>query len=48
MTDDRIKLQLIEKADLIVKALKSGKDIEIRKSSTGITIAEVKKSVIYR
>ena len=25
-----------------------GKDIEIRKSSTGITIAEVKKNVIHR
>ena len=48
MTDDKIKLQLIEKADLIVKALKNGKDIEIRKSSTGITIAEVKKNVIHR
>lgn len=48
MTDDRIKLQLIDKADLIVKALKIGKDIEIRKSSNGITIAEVKKTVIHR
>lgn len=48
MTDDRIKLQLIDKADLIVKALKSGKDIEIRKSSNGITIAEVRKTVIHR
>lgn len=48
MIDDKIKLQLIEKADLIVKALKNGKDIEIRKSSTGITIAEVKKNVIHR
>lgn len=48
MTDDKIKLQLIEKADLIVKALKNGKDIEIRKSASGITIAEVKKNVIHR
>lgn len=48
MIDDKIKAQLIDKSDLIVKALKSGKDIEIRKSSTGITIAEVKKNVIHR
>ena len=48
MIDDKIKAQLIDKADLIVKALKNGKDIEIRKSASGITIAEVKKNVIHR
>ena len=48
MTEQQIKQKIIEKAEIIAKAIGHGKDIEIRKSACGITIAEVSKKVIAR
>lgn len=45
MSEREIKMQIIDKADIIAKALKNG-DCEIRKGSTGISVAEVKRKVI--
>lgn len=48
MNDDKLKAELISKADEIVKRLKTGKDIELRKTSKGISIVEIRKTVISR
>lgn len=48
MTVENIKTALIGNAEQIAKALIKGKDVEIRKSSKGITVAEVSKKVIVR
>lgn len=48
MTKDKIELIIIEKAGQIAKALSSGKDVELRKSANGVTVAEVTKKVVSR
>jgi len=42
---DIIKAAIIEKAGQMAIALAKGKDLEIRKSAVGITVAEVTKKV---
>lgn len=41
MTDDKIKAELVNKADIIVRTLRSGKDIRITTSSSGLVIQAV-------
>lgn len=48
MTERELKLKVMEKVDAIAKAINKGKDVEIRKSSTGISVAEVSKKVVAR
>lgn len=49
MTDtEKIKLSIINNADIMAKALKRGKDLEIRKSQNGVTVAEVDKKVVVK
>ena len=48
MTEQQIKQKIIEKSEIIAKAISHGKDIEIRKSVGGITVTEVSKRVIAR
>lgn len=38
MTEDKIKAEIMEKAEAIAKALRSGKDIRITTSASGIVI----------
>lgn len=45
---DKIKLSIIQNAETMAKSLSKGKDIEIRKSSNGVSIAEVDKKVVVR
>lgn len=40
--------QIIKNADKISKILSRGKDVEIRKSATGISVSEVSKKVVIR
>ena len=42
---DLIKAAIIDKAGQMALALAKGKDLEIRKSAAGITVAEVTKKV---
>lgn len=42
---DKLKAAIMEKAGQMAFALAKGKDLEIRKSATGITVAEVTKKV---
>lgn len=48
MTEREIKVKIIEQADAIAKAISRGKDVEIRKSSSGISVAEISKKVVCR
>lgn len=48
MSEQQIKLKIIEQADTMAKALAKGKDVELRKSANGVSIAEVSKKVVAR
>ena len=48
MTEQQIKQIVIEKAEIIAKAISHGKDVEIRKSSSGISVAQISKKVVCR
>lgn len=45
---DKIKIAIIENAEIMAKALSKGKDLEIRKSANGVSVAEVDKKVVVR
>lgn len=48
MSEKEIKLSVINNADAIAKALTRGRDVEIRKSASGISVAEISKKVVAR
>lgn len=45
---EKIKLAIIENAETMAKSLSKGKDLEIRKSQNGVSVAEVDKKVVVR
>ena len=48
LSEREIKLKIIEKAETIAKAISRGKDVELRKSASGISVCEVSKKVVSR
>lgn len=48
MGKQEIKLKVIEQAEKIASALSKGKDVELRKSANGVSVAEVSKRVVVR
>ena len=48
MSERELKLKIIEKAETIAKAISRGKDVELRKSASGISVCEVSKRVVAR
>lgn len=48
MQQDDLQAKVVEQAALIAAALKKGKDIEVRRTAAGISVAEVSKKVVYR
>lgn len=48
MSERELKLKVIEQAENIAKAICKGRDVEIRKSASGISVAEVQKKVVVR
>lgn len=48
MSECELKMKIIESAEIIAKILSKSKDCEIRKSASGISIAEVGKKVVKR
>ena len=48
MSECEIKLKIIEQAETIAKAIARGKDVELRKSANGVSIAEISKKVVSR
>lgn len=45
---NRLTKSIINNADIIAKALFEGKDVEIRKTSNGISVSKVRKTIIVR
>ena len=48
MSEEKLKLSVINNADAIAKALTRGRDVEIRKSASGISLAEISKRVVAK
>lgn len=48
MQQDDLQTKVMEQAALIAAALKKGKDVEIRRTAAGISVAEVSKKVVCR
>ena len=48
MTQTELKLKVIDNAETIARSLKNGKDVEIRKTASGISVTEIKKTVVSR
>lgn len=48
MSEKELKLSVINNADAIAKALTRGRDVEIRKSASGISVAEISKRVVAK
>lgn len=48
MSEKDLKLSVINNADAIAKALTRGRDVEIRKSASGISVAEISKRVVAK
>lgn len=48
MSEKYLKLSVINNADAIAKALTRGRDVEIRKSASGISVAEISKRVVAK
>lgn len=48
MNEDKIKLDVIAKAEIIAKAIRRGNDVEIRKTSSGVSVTEISKRVLAR
>lgn len=48
MTEKELTLKIIDKSKDIAKIIAKGRDVEIRKSASGVSIAEVIKRVVVR
>lgn len=48
MNERELRLKVIEQAEAIAKAISRGKDVELRKSASGISVCEVSKRVVER
>ena len=48
LSEKELKLKIIEQAETIAKAICSGKDVELRKSANGVSVAEISKRVVAR
>lgn len=48
MDEKKLKSDIIEKIDVVTKALAKGKDVELRKTASGVSVTEVAKKVVSR
>ena len=48
MDEKKLKSDIIEKIDVVTKALAKGKDVELRKTASGVSVTEVAKKVVAR
>ena len=48
MNERELRLKVIEQSEAIAKAISRGKDVELRKSASGISVCEVSKKVVAR
>ena len=48
MSEKEIVKKVIEHAEIIAHAISKGKDVEIRRSASGVSVAEISKKVLVR
>ena len=48
MSERELVAKVVEQAETIAKAIRLGKDVELRKSASGISVCEVSKKVVAR
>ena len=48
MNERELRLKVIEQAETIAKAISRGKDVELRKSASGISVCAVSQKVVAR
>ena len=48
MSERELVAKVVEQAETIAKAISRGKDVELRKSASGISVCEVSKRVVAR
>ena len=48
MTEKQLQLAIVEKSKDMAKILLRGRDVEVRKSTSGVSIAEISKKVVCR
>lgn len=48
MSEKEIQKKIVEKSGTIAKAICKGKDVELRKSASGVSVAEISKKVVER
>lgn len=48
MSEKEIQKKIMEQSETIAKAICKGKDVELRKSASGVSVAEVSKKVVER
>ena len=48
MSEKEIQNQIVQQSGTIAKAICKGKDVELRKSASGVSVAEISKKVVAR
>ncbi len=48
MSEKEIQRKIVEQSGTIAKAICRGKDVELRKSASGVSVAEVSKRVVAK
>lgn len=48
MSEKEIQRKIVEQSGTIAKAICKGKDVELRKSASGVSVAEVSKRVVAK
>lgn len=48
MSEKEIQRKIVEQSGTIAKAICKGKDVELRRSTSGVSVAEVSKRVVAK
>ena len=48
MSEKEIQKKIVEQSGTIAKAILKGKDVELRRSTSGVSVAEVSKRVVAK
>lgn len=48
MSEKEIQRKIVEQSGTIAKAICRGKDVELRKSASGVSVAEISKKVVAK
>lgn len=48
MSEKEIQRKIVEQSGTIAKSICKGKDVELRKSASGVSVAEISKKVVAK